>query len=66
MASKYDLKTRERVIRVFRERGCEAPEESGTASFRRVNELTGIPVDTMRGFSEVRCGRCRPGPGGYQ
>src|SRR5690606_6181807 len=46
MASKYDPETQERVIRLFKERRNEAPEESATASFRRVNELTGIPIDT--------------------
>ena len=50
MASKYDPETRERVIRLFKERRGEAPEESATASFRRVHELVGIPIDTMRGW----------------
>lgn len=63
MASKYDPETQERVIRLFRERRSEAPEESATASFRRINELTGIPIDTMRGWvkrAEVDAGE-RPG-----
>ena len=50
MASKYDPEMRERVVRLFRERRSEAPEESPTASFRRVHELVGIPIDTMRGW----------------
>src|SRR5690606_26550460 len=48
MASKYDQETRERVVRLFRERRLEAPEESLRASYRRINELVGIPLDTMR------------------
>jgi transposase len=50
MASKYDQETKDRVVRLFEERRSEAPEETASASFRRVHELTGIPVDTMRGW----------------
>jgi transposase len=50
MASKYDPETKERVVRMFEERCSEAPEESQLASYRRLRELTGIPVDTMRGW----------------
>lgn len=63
MASKYDPKTQGRVIRLFRERHSEAPEESATALFRCVHELLGIPIDTMRGWvrrAEVDAGE-RPG-----
>ena len=35
---------------LFEERRVEAPEESRSASYRRVHELTGIPIDTMRGW----------------
>ena len=38
------------MIWLFGERRSEPHEESTTASFRRVNELTGIPIDTMRGW----------------
>jgi transposase-like protein len=48
--TKYDLETKERVVRLFGERRSEAPEESQLASYRRLHELTGIPVDTMRGW----------------
>lgn len=48
MPRKYDSETRERVVRLFRERRLEAPTESVSASFRRVNDLVGIPIDTMR------------------
>jgi transposase len=63
MASKYDLETKERVVRMFGERRSEAPEESQLASYRRLHELTGIPVDTMRGWvtrAQVDAGE-RPG-----
>lgn len=46
MASKYYSETRELAICFFRERPCTNPVESATAMFHRVNELTGIPVDT--------------------
>ena len=35
---------------MFKERRTEMPEESQASSFRRLNDLTGIPVDTMRGW----------------
>jgi transposase len=50
MASKYDQETKDRVVRLFEERRSEAPEESQLASYRRLHELTAIPVDTMRGW----------------
>lgn len=42
--------TKERVVRLLLERRAQAPAESFLASFRRVRELTGIPVDTMGGW----------------
>jgi transposase-like protein len=48
MASKYDSETKERVVRLYRDRRSEAPEESKSASYRRLHELVGIPIDTMR------------------
>lgn len=50
MPSKYDSETEERVVRLFLGRREQAPTESSLASFRRVRELTGIAVDTMRGW----------------
>jgi transposase-like protein len=53
MPSKYDVETKERVVRLFLERREQAPTES----------LTGIPVDTMRGWvtkAQVDAGE-RPG-----
>ena len=50
MRFKYDQETKDRVVRMFAERRAEAPEESRSASYRRLQELTSIPVDTMRGW----------------
>lgn len=50
MPSKCDTETKERVVRLFHERREAAPTESFLASFRRVRELTGIPLNTMRGW----------------
>ena len=61
--TKYDSETKERVVRLFEERRSEAPEETQRASYRRLHELTGIPVDTMRGWvmrAQVDAGQ-RPG-----
>jgi transposase len=61
--TKYDFETKERVVRLFEERRSEAPEEPQLASYRRLHELTGIPVDTMRGWvnrAQVDAGQ-RPG-----
>lgn len=60
MASKYDVETRERVLRMYGERRVEAPQESHRQSLRRRHELVGIPVDTMRGWvsrAEVDAGK---------
>jgi len=48
MASKYDLETKERVLRFFAERRAAHPDETLTASFDRVHSLVGVPVDTVR------------------
>ncbi len=48
--TRYDQETKDRVIRMFMERREEAPHESRSASYRRLHDLTGIPVDTMRGW----------------
>lgn len=45
MALKYDYETRERVFRLFLERRQEAPEESESASFRRLHELVGYSLE---------------------
>jgi transposase-like protein len=48
--TRYDQETKDRVVRMFDERREEAPNESRSASFRRLHDLTGIPIDTMRGW----------------
>lgn len=50
MPCEYAVETKERVARLFLERRDQTPTESFLASFRRVRELTGIPIDTMRGW----------------
>ena len=50
MAVRYDQEIKDRVIRMFEERRTEAPEESQAASYRRLHDLTGIPIDPMRGW----------------
>jgi hypothetical protein len=58
MASKYDQETKDRVVRMFEERRSEAPEETQTASYRRLHELT-----HSRGhhawLGDAGAGRCR-------
>ena len=46
----YDLETKERVVRLFNERRVEVPTESQAVTLRRLHELTGMPVETMRGW----------------
>lgn len=48
--TRYDQETKDRVIRMFIERREEAAEESRSASYRRLHDLTGIPIDTVRGW----------------
>lgn len=46
--ARYDVETKERVLRMFEERRGTKPEETATASYRHLGEMLGIPVDTMR------------------
>ena len=50
MRTKYDFETKERVVRLFNERRAEEPSERQAVTLRRLHELTGIPVETMRGW----------------
>ena len=50
MRTSYDLETKDRVVRLFNERRAEEPSESQAVTLRRLHELTGIPVETMRGW----------------
>lgn len=63
MRTKYDQETKDRLIRMFYERREEAPEESMRASYRRLLELTGIPIDTMRGWVDRARVDAREKPG---
>lgn len=47
MVPKCDSETGEQVFRLLLEWRREALEESEPASFSRLHELVGIPVDTM-------------------
>ena len=58
MRFKYDQETRDRMVRKFAERREEAPEESRSASYRRLHDVTGIAVDTMRGLDRARIEAC--------
>ena len=49
---KYDEETRERVIRLYRDRRRDQPEESQLAARRRVGELLGVKPETLRGWIE--------------
>lgn len=63
MATRYDVETKERVLRLFAERRIAEPAESRSASLRRVQELTGVPAETVRTWlvrREIDAGE-RPG-----
>ena len=58
MAVRYDQETKDRVIRMFEERREEVPTEFRSASYRRLNELTGIPIRHDAGLDGQRSSRC--------
>ena len=49
---KYDQETRDRAIRMYRDRRRDQPEESLLAARRRVGELLDIKPETLRGWIE--------------
>jgi transposase len=60
---KYDQETRERAVRMYRDRRREKPAESAIEARRRVGELLDVKQDTLRGWidrSEIDAGE-RPG-----
>ncbi len=60
---KYDQETRDRAVRMYRDRQAEMPGESASASRRHVGGLLGINPETLRHWadqSEVASGK-RPG-----
>ena len=60
---KYDQETRDRAVRLYRERRKSDPAESMIASRRHVGGLLGVSPETLRGWierEEVNAGQ-RPG-----
>jgi transposase len=60
---KYDPETRERAVRLFRDRRRDKPTESVSETLRQIGTLVDVPVDTLRGWAqkhEVDAGE-RPG-----
>jgi transposase len=49
---KYDQETRDRAVRMYRERRRDSPSESALQARRRVGELLDIKADTLRGWIE--------------
>lgn len=49
---KYDQETRDRAVRMYRDRRRDQPEESLLAARRRVGELLDIKPETLRGWIE--------------
>jgi transposase len=60
---KYDQETRDRAVRMFRDRRAQKPGESALEARKRVGELLDVKPATMRGWieqAEVDSGQ-RPG-----
>ncbi len=49
---KYDQETRDRAVRMYRERRRDFESESALQSRRRVGELLDVKADTLRGWVE--------------
>jgi transposase-like protein len=49
---KYDQETRDRAVRMYRERRRDVPGESAVAAQRRVGELLDVNRATLRGWVE--------------
>lgn len=49
---KYDQETRDRAVRMYRDRRREKPSESALQARRRVGELLDINAGTLRGWIE--------------
>jgi transposase len=47
---KYDSETRERAVRLFRDRRRDKPAESVTRACRDTGELVDVNPDTLRGW----------------
>ncbi len=60
---KYDQETRDRAVRMYRDRRRDFPEESALKARRRVGELLDVKASTLRGWIdrvEIDAGE-RPG-----
>lgn len=49
---KYDEETRDRAVRMYRDRRRDFPAESALQARRRVGELLDVKPDTLRGWIE--------------
>ena len=49
---KYDQETRDRAVRMYRDRRRDFPGESALSSRKRVGELLDVKADTLRGWVE--------------
>jgi transposase len=49
---KYDQETRDRAVRMFRERRRDFPAESAVGARKRVGELLDVKSETLRGWIE--------------
>lgn len=47
---KYDQETRDRAVRMYRDRRREFPAESALQARRRVGELLDVKAETLRGW----------------
>jgi transposase len=60
---KYDQETRERVVRMYQDRGRDFAGESALQARRQVGELLAVKPETLRGWverAEIDAGQ-RPG-----
>ncbi len=60
---KYDQETRDRAVRMYRDRRRDVPEESALKARRKVGELLDVKASTLRGWIdrvEIDAGE-RPG-----
>jgi transposase len=56
---RYDRETRERAVRLYRDRRRDHPDESALASRRRVGGLVDVKPETLRGWvqrAEIEAG----------
>ena len=49
---KYDQETRDRAVRLYRERRRDFPDESALQARKKVGELLDVKAETLRGWVE--------------